>query len=253
MGRYFSGENSSTMNILFALAGSGKRFRQFNLDYPKFLVAYNGAPMIYHAVKTLGIPGKVHFIVREEHLEKYHFLEKLLLGLGDVIVPIPRMTDGAAQTLLAAKDYIEDMTQPMVSANCDQFMDWDGSLFVEEMKTNPTASYIVTYNSEDPKCSFIKMDEHGRVIEAREKKVISNYATVGIYHWSKTEDFMIDAERMISEDKRDRGEYYVAPVYNYTIARGKLVKNFLIKEKEFWPVGTPEDLIHFEQSNVRFT
>lgn len=241
------------MNIFFAMAGAGKRFSEYNLNYPKYLVAYNGAPMIYHAVTTLGIPGKVHFIVREGDLEEYSFLEKLLLGLGDVIIPISKRTEGAAESLFMARDYVADLSQPMVSANCDQFMDWNADLFLKVIGENPDSSYCVTYNSDDPKCSFIKMDEHGNVIEAREKKVISNYATVGIYHWSKTEDFMTDVDKMISEDKRDKGEFYVAPVYNYTIARGRPVKNYLINGKEFWPVGTPEDLTKFNLHNSKFT
>jgi molybdopterin-guanine dinucleotide biosynthesis protein A len=64
------------MNIILSMCGKGKRFLEQGIHLPKFLCAYNGAPMIYHAVETLGIKGRIHFIVKQEHLIDYPYLEK---------------------------------------------------------------------------------------------------------------------------------------------------------------------------------
>lgn len=232
------------MNILMGLCGRGQRFKDRGYRYPKYLNVYKGAPMIYHAVETIGLSGKLHFVVRQDHLREYRFLEKLLLSLGDEIIICEKETGGAAESLLLAKPYIANMEIPLLSVNCDQYMSWAPWQFEEQMRLNPEVSYIVTYKETSPKCSYVK-EQHGFVTEVREKKVISNDATIGYYHWAHTRDFFEDAQRMLDEDHRENGEYYVAPIYNYTIARGLMVKKFQIAQEEFWPVGTPEDLLNF--------
>lgn len=233
------------MNIIYSLCGNGVRFENGGYDIIKYLIPYNGAPMLYHSVETLGISGDLYFIVREEHLMKYKFLEKFLLDLNGEIIICYNETRGAAESLLLSKGQIKDNSKPMISVNSDQYMNWNSKPFVEELKRNPNTSYIVTFNNNDPKCSYVRI-ENGKVSEVREKKVISNIATVGIYHWKTTEDFYIDAEEMIRRDIRDNNEFYVAPVYNLSIERGLDVNVFNIGKSEFLPVGTPNDLIKFK-------
>lgn len=234
------------MNVLFGLCGLGSRFANAGYDIPKYLIEYGGTTMIAHAVNTLGISGKIHFIVKEEHLLHYPFIEKMLLSLGDNIIVCKKQTQGAAETLLLAKPFL-NLSLPMISANCDQYLEWDPKLFKNTLVTNPNTSYVVTYTENSTKCSYVR-EADGQIVEVREKKVISNMATVGIYHWAKTLDFMQDAESMIELGIKEHGEYYVAPVYNYTIARQKLVKSYKINNSEFYPVGTPDDLAIFKQS-----
>jgi dTDP-glucose pyrophosphorylase len=130
-------------------------------------------------------------------------------------------------------------------------MDWDPKPFIDKLKRDVEGSYIVTFPNDEEKCSYVRL-EKDRVVEVREKKVISNMATVGIYHWSKTSDFFIDAKKMIEDDVRDNNEYYVAPVYNYTIKRGLKVKIHNIKKGEFYPIGTPVDYKLFTANNKNF-
>jgi dTDP-glucose pyrophosphorylase len=237
------------MNIIYSLCGNGVRFEKEGYDIIKYLIPYNGAPMLYHSVETLGISGDLYFIVREEHLMKYKFLEKFLLDLNGEIIVCYNETRGAAESLLLSKGHIKDNTKPMISVNSDQYMNWNPRPFVEELNKNPNSSYIVTFRNTDPKCSYAKV-ENGRVLEVREKKVISDIATVGIYHWKTTEDFYIDAEEMIRRDIRDNNEYYVAPVYNLSIERGLDVKIFDIEKSQFFPVGTPSDLFKFTKQET---
>ena len=251
MGR-FDCQGDCHMNILFGMCGMGSRFQQVGYDIPKYLISYHGAPMIYHAVETLDIPGKIYFVVKTEHLLKYKFLEKMLLGLGHEIVLCDRNTDGAAESLMLAKPYITNMEEPMISVNCDQYMLWNSNKFVQTMKENTDVSYILTYKENSPKCSYIRENAVGLITEVREKQVISNDATIGVYHWARSKYFFEDAQRMISDDHRENGEYYVAPVYNYTIANGHPVKKFEVQKTEFWPVGIPADLEYFYANNPGF-
>jgi dTDP-glucose pyrophosphorylase len=240
------------MNIVFGLCGLGSRFSSVGYTIPKYLIPYNGAPMIYHSVETLSIPGKIYFVVLVEHLQQYKFLEKMLLSIGHEIVPCYQHTQGAAETLLMAKEYIQDLNQPFVSANCDQYLSWSSRLFLDELKNNPDTSYIVTFKNTSNKCSYIRKDHDDNVIEVREKQVISNDATVGVYHWHKTQDFFQDAQDMINSGIKEANEYFVAPVYNWSINRGLRVKNFALSKDQFWPVGTPRDLNFFIKNKKNF-
>lgn len=239
------------MNIIMGLCGEGSRFKQAGYSLPKYLIAMHGAPMIYHAVETIKIPGKIHFVVREDHLLEHKHLEKLLLGLGDEIIICKNKTQGAAESLLLAKPYIKDLTAPMLSVNCDQYLNWTPFNLIDQMQREPETSFIVTYKETSPKCSYVK-EKDGLIIEVREKQVISNDATIGFYHWAHTQDFFQDAEQMIADQHKENGEYYVAPVYNYSINRGLTVKKFSIDNNEFWPVGTPDDLTRFFGHNADF-
>lgn len=235
------------MNIFFGMCGNGLRFKNVGYDIPKYLISFNGAPMIFHAVNTLKIPGKIHFIVKTEHLQKYKYLEKMLLELGSEIIPCDTDTRGAAETLLLSKKYITDIDSPFLSVNCDQYLNWSPNAFIDLLQKNPNISYIPVVNETSKNFSYVRSDNNDNVIEVREKTVISNHATVGIYHWISTRDFFTDAEYLIHNNMRENDEFYIAPIYNISISRGLKVQKYLIKNDEFWSVGTPEDLSRFLQ------
>ena len=73
--------------------------------------------------------------------------------------------------------------------------------------------------------------------------VISNQATTGIYYWKKGSDYVKYAEQMIQKGIRVNGEFYVAPVYNYLIRRGK--KIILSRPRFVHGLGTPKDVEKF--------
>ena len=99
------------------------------------------------------------------------------------------------------------------------------------------------FQNTHPKWSYVKTDSEGNVTELREKQVISDMATVGIYYWKHGSDYVKYAEQMIAADRRVNNEFYVAPVYNEAIEDGKKIKTYRVKE--MWGIGTPEDLNAF--------
>lgn len=87
---------------------------------------------------------------------------------------------------------------------------------------------IMTMPADDPKWSYIKYNESGFVTLVREKGVISNEATVGIYNYKRGSDFVKYAHQMIEKNIRVNNEFYVAPVYTFTKgAQGKAVQILL--------------------------
>ena len=228
------------MKVLIPMAGAGSRFEKAGYTFPKPLIEVNGKPMIQTVVENLNIDAKHVFIVQKEHYEKYNLQYLLNLISPDCeIVQVDGMTEGAACTTLLAEEFINN-DEPLLTANSDQYIDWDSNEFLYSMEASGIDGGILTFESVHPKWSFAKLNDQGYVSEVAEKKPISNKATVGIYYWSKGSDYVKYAKQMIRKNKRVNNEFYVCPVFNEAIEDGKKIKTFDIEK--MWGLGTPEDL-----------
>ncbi|NDD53018.1 HAD family hydrolase [bacterium] len=231
------------MNILLPMAGAGSRFYNAGYKLPKPLIDVNGKPMIQVVVENLCINARYTYVVQKAHYDKYNLKYMLnLITPGCNIVQTEGVTEGAACTTLLAKNYI-DCDLPLLIANSDQYVEWNSLNFMYSMKEGRCDGGILTFSDDNPKWSYVRTDYDGHVVDLKEKQVISNMATVGIYYWSSGMDYVKYAEKMIAENKRVNGEFYVAPVYNEAIADGKKIKTYNVDR--MWGLGTPEDLAIF--------
>jgi len=235
--------NGNKMNIVIPMAGAGSRFVTAGYTFPKPLIEVNGKPMIQVVVENINIEGQYIFIVRKEHYEKYNLKYMLeIIAPNCKIIQVDRLTEGAACTTLLAKEYINNEEQLLI-ANSDQWIDWDSSDFMYSMQRDYIDGGILTFENTHPKWSYVKLNNDGFVQEVKEKVVISNMATTGLYYWKRGSDFVKYAEQMIHNNIRVNGEFYVAPVYNEAINDGKKFKIYDVKK--MMGLGTPEDLKQF--------
>lgn len=229
------------LNIVVPMAGRGSRFTKAGYELPKPLIDVNGIPMIECVTRNI-MPHCEHrfiYICQQEHLKKYN-LSVLLkrIAPGCEIVAVDHITKGAACTVLLAENFINTDDELMI-ANSDQYVDIDINKYVNTMEEKD--GLIMTMPANDPKWSYIKYNEKKDVILVREKEVISDEATVGIYNYSRGSDFVKYAYFMIEKNIRVNNEFYVAPVYNEMIEAGKKIGFYDIGEK-MYGLGTPEDL-----------
>lgn len=237
------------MNVLIPMAGAGSRFAQAGYSFPKPLIAVknlNDKPMIQVIVENLHIDAHHIFITQQEHNIKYNLQQLLgVISPKSTVVSISNLTQGAACTTLIAKEFINN-DEPLLIANSDQFVEWDSNEFMYSMMDSGIDGGILTFSNSHPKWSYVRQDGNGFVTEVREKQVISNEATVGIYYWRRGSDYVKYAEQMIAKNIRVNNEFYVAPVYNEAIADGKKIKVFHIEK--MWGLGDPESLEWFEKN-----
>ena len=225
------------------MAGLGSRFKNLGYNTPKPLIKVFDETMIESAIKSLCLEGKFIFAIREfENPDQTKALEETLRKIDPTckILKVEKLTDGPAETCLLAKDLINN-EEPLVIANCDQIMTWNEKGFSNFIKKDMDGC-VVTYTTEDPKHSFIKLDDQGWGIQLREKVPISDVGLTGIHFWRRGKDFVESAEYNIRENLRENGEFYVAPTYNYLIEMGMKISSYHIPEDHFNPVGTPKDL-----------
>ncbi|GBQ86797.1 nucleotidyl transferase [Gluconacetobacter johannae DSM 13595] len=165
---------------------------------------------------------------------------------GSVVVELEGVTDGAASTVLKAREFIDNQDQLMI-ANSDQYVNINVDTYLYKIYEEKLDGLIMTMTAHDPKWSFVSLDSDGFVNKVVEKDVISDEATVGIYNFSRGQDFVRGADMMIAANRKSNGEFYVAPVYNELVNAGSRVGIYNIGAEAdgMYGLGIPEDLEFF--------
>ena len=233
------------INIVIPMAGMGSRFAQAGYEKPKPFIDVNGKPMIARVIDNLYYPGAKYILIgRSEHLEKEsELVNEIKANYNAEFIEIDKLTEGTACTVLFARKYI-DNDNPLLIANSDQLVDISVQEYIDDCLGKGMDGSILTFKDAElnPKWSFAKTDENGLVTEVQEKKAISEFATVGIYFFSKGKDFVDHAIDMIINNDRVNNEFYTCPVYNYSIKDGRKIIIYNILQEQMHGLGTPEDL-----------
>lgn len=233
------------VNVVIPAAGQGKRFSEVGYSHPKPLIDVKGRPMISYVLDNFENIGHKILLIQKKHIDRYR-LNSLIPKLDDdtVLVPVDGLTEGAACTVMLAESHINNDSE-LIIANSDQYISKEMFPFVNHMRSLNADGGILTFRDTDPKWSYAKCDETGKVSEVAEKKVISEFATVGIYYFKKGSDFIKYTNQMIEKNIRVNNEFYVCPVYNEFILDNKIIYKYDISKEDMHGLGTPEDLIKF--------
>jgi hypothetical protein len=223
------------------MAGRGKRFRDAGYSQPKPMISIAGKPMIDWALKSLGglsTPHRFIFIALEEDLNAG--LETLLANRGEV-VSISNVTEGAVNTTLLAEHFIAN-NDPLVIANCDQYLEWDFQEFIHA--TNGFDCSVVVFESENPHHSYVET-RGNEIVKVKEKEIISSLACGGVYFYRSGLDYTVGARKLIESNDRTNGEFYITPIFNKLIEVNKKITYFKIPNTKKHMLGTPEEVQDF--------
>ncbi len=242
------------LNIVVPMAGRGSRFADAGYTKPKPLIDVFGLPMIQYVIANLRPRGshRFIFIVLGEHEREYRVSDTLKrLSPGCEVISLDSVTEGAACTVLMARDLINNET-PLMIANSDQWVDVAIDEYLAKSLEPGVSGLIMTMRADDPKWSFVRLDGKGAITEVVEKQVVSNEATVGIYNFTSGSQFVEAAEEMIAKDLRVNNEFYVAPVYNGILKQGGRIEFFNVgaENEGMYGLGIPSDLEKFLAMNV---
>jgi dTDP-glucose pyrophosphorylase len=235
------------LNIVIPMAGRGRRFEEAGYLDPKPFIMVDGVPMIDRVTENVADHyDRVIYIARSEHLEKYgkDLADVPTTSSPPVILTVDEVTEGAACTVLKATPYI-DTNDELIIANSDQLVS-DGAVAFAQTHFHRIGADvgILCFFNRAMKWSYAALDDDGWVKQVAEKRVISDFATCGIYWFRHGRTFVSCAEEMIAKNDRVNGEFYVAPAINYAILRGMKVAPYFVNEMH--GLGTPEDLKKYE-------
>ena len=244
----------NTLQIVIPMAGRGSRFASAGYTVPKPLIPVGGRPMIEWVIENIR-PARAHrfiFLCLAEHFDHYPEVPAELRRLcpGCEIVPVRAVTEGAACTVLLAREFI-DSDAPLMIANSDQIIDLPIDEYLAAADAPDVAGLIMTFWSDHPKWSYCRLRADGTVSEVVEKQVVSNEATVGIYNFARGRDFVRADDAMIAAGLRVNNEFYVAPCYNQLIAEGARIVTMKTGREYagMYGLGIPEDLEFFKTTD----
>lgn len=241
--------NDKKINIVIPMAWAWSRFFKAWFDLPKPLIDVKWETMVEWAVKSFDFLKKDYelkfiFVVLNEHIKNYNIDDKLSQNYPwSEIMWLDNITRWQAETVLKAKKYINNY-EKLIIYNSDTYSDYNLDNF--PINDNSIDWIIPCFKSNDHKYSFAKLDKYWYVSEVKEKEVISNYATNGLYYFRLGKDYVYFAEKMVERNELSWWEFYVWPLYNDLINAGKRIKISDIKEN--WVMWTPEELEYFNNN-----
>lgn len=231
----------SKIHLVMPMGGAGSRFFKNGFVMPKPLIEINGKPFFYWATKSIANYAEtkdITFVVLKEHISKFEIDKKIKEYFPDAkIFVIPKVLDGAVLTCMAGVEEMND-DLPIIFNDCDHaFL---CSEFYSYSKVGDLAAYdaaLLSFESSDPKYSFLEMDESGYVTRTVEKQAISNYAICGAYYFKNKSIFLESATKYL--EKCQYSEYFVSGVYNIMADENMKIANFMCDTHLSF--GTPDE------------
>lgn len=234
--------------LVIPMAGLGSRFSEAGYKTSKPLLPVGDFRLFEVVVSNLWHHSisKLILVTRDGDLATED-TASLSSALGRPVhnFELPKLSDGPASSVALAASFL-DPDEPLVIANSDQYIDADLSSFYERLELD-NKNQIVTMEADDAKWSFVRVDGAQNVIEVKEKCVISNIATVGIYGFASARRFLEGFSSMERAGDRTNGELYVAPVFNYLSSEETKIFHLGPLGDVMHGLGVPQDYEFFLQ------
>ena len=242
------------MQIVITMAGIGSRFKKAGYKVPKYEINVHGRSLFAWSMESLEGYGlyenDAYFIVRGEDGARDFILNEWEKCGGNVsnahVVEIDAQTDGQATTAMLASNFWKKDDELLIY-NIDTYVE-AGNLKKEDISGD---GFIPCFKAEGEHWSFVALDDAGDATEVREKRRISDNCTLGAYYFSSCALYERMYNEYYSDEKNmEKGEKYVAPLYNYMIEKGMKVRICLVDAKAVHVLGTPEELDVFAKEKI---
>lgn len=245
------------MNIIIPMAGAGQRFADEGYKTHKPAIPTidrrdgREYPMVVCATKDL--PGvtadgaNVTYIDRTFHKNDGVEADILRHYPKASFITVERLTEGQACTCLLAKEKIDNKEELLI-AGCDNGMVMDGSKFWALAGECDVIVFTYRHNeavmAKPDAYGWVKVNSNNQITGLSIKKAISDtpmedHAIVATFWFKHGHDFVKAAEKMISEEDRVNGEFYVDEVIKHAMELGLDARVFEIDRYIGW--GTPKD------------
>ncbi len=240
--------------ILMPMAGLGSRFVKAGYTTPKPLIEVDRMPMFLKALSSIDditTTKNYHFVIRQEHVDTQQLDILIKNALPDAkITVLPKMTDGSAETAYAGAKFIPD-NNGLIVMDCDlwfQSKSYNNMVAASLSGASDIAGGLITFESDNPRYSYARLDKNNMVIETAEKRVISNHAITGAYFFARADIFTEAAQNLLSHPvSNTMPEYYLSLLYNIILDEGKKIQASFVDE--YVSFGTPEEFDDYKKQD----
>ncbi|WP_418641871.1 glycosyltransferase family 2 protein [Vibrio chaetopteri] len=241
--------------IVIPMAGMSSRFFKAGYDKPKYMLMAHGKTLFDHAVESFSLYFKSEhflFIVRDVY-DTPAFVEQQANTLGisnfDIVI-LNDETRGQAETVTlglekwkASQQSSKDQT--LTIFNIDTFRP---NFKFPDLNTLGDG-YLEVFRGTGDNWSFAKpiSDDSTEVVQTAEKNPISDLCCTGLYHFHSLEQYLEAYYHYLTkpQEQWEKGELYVAPLYNELIQASRKIHYHLIPREEVIFCGVPSEYSDF--------
>jgi len=234
--------------VAVTMAGFGSRFAKAGYTVPKYRIEVLGRPLFdwsMLALQGFRDAGWAFAFAAHASDEAESFVAERCRALGMDIgdfLSLRERTDGQATTAKLLADQASS-EQPFAIFNIDTFV--RPNAMAPGLIPDDCDGWAPCFPGEGDGWSFVRLGEDGRAAELREKTRISPHATVGLY-WFRSVGLYRDAyRRFFASGGEEKGERYVAPLYNRLIDDEMTVRISVLDIDDVGLLGTPEQVARF--------
>lgn len=237
--------------IVIPMAGLSSRFFNAGFNKPKYMLKAHDKTLFEYSVESFKAYFETEaflFIVRSSYGTPEFVKQKSIeLGIKSFsIVTLDHDTRGQAETVyLGLRNIIDnekvDIEQEVTIFNIDTFR----PNFIKPNIPSASDGYLEVFKGSGDNWSFAlpESDNSTKVIKTAEKKQISNLCSTGLYQFKSFSIYFNAFEEYLSlpEKEWEKGELYIAPIYNILINKGNNIHYHLINEPDVIFCGTPDE------------
>ncbi|TEW55754.1 capsular biosynthesis protein [Psychromonas sp. RZ22] len=232
--------------IVIPMAGLSSRFFKAGYGQPKYMLEAHGETLFDHSVKSFNNyfdSVKFVFIVRDV-FNAPDFVRNRVIDLDiknyDIVV-LDKETRGQAETVTLGLANYRNSDDAVTIFNIDTFRPGFSFPPLEDLGDG----YLEVFRGEGDNWSFVRpiAEESTQINLTTEKNPISDLCCTGLYHFANIQDYFSAYDYYLSLPRQqwEKGELYVAPLYNYLIKNDKHIHYQEIPKADVIFCGTPDE------------
>jgi dTDP-glucose pyrophosphorylase len=244
-----------SLNVVITMAGRGSRFYDAGYKVPKYEIMAHDRTLFEWSMLSLknflASDSRVIFVCLEENKSSDFVLRQTKeLGHTDVhIIELKELTDGQATSAYLSRE-LWNPDWPLLIYNIDTYVK-PHALLPSDIRPG-SDGWVPCFQVPGEHWSFVKLGDDGWAVDLAEKQRISDFASIGLYWFSRADRYAALYDRFFSETKNlVRGEKYIAPLYRQLLAEGGKVSVSDLRLSDVHVLGTPVELNQFLRLTVK--
>lgn len=229
---------AASLRAIIPVAGYGTRLRPHTHTQPKALMHVAGKPILAHILDELVAVGVREFVLVVGYLgEKIEAFARQ--RYGDLALHFCAQEEplGNGHAVYTAREHLDG--SPAIVLFGDTVIKGDlAGLFRSE------TSVAGVKEVDDPRrLGVVELDERGDVTRFIEKPEFppTNLALIGIYYLRRSDRLRQALDRLVREDRRVRGEFWLADGLQLMVEAGERMRTFPVDH--WYDCGTAEALL----------
>ena len=245
-------------NIVITMAGRGSRFVKAGYQQPKYAIEAHGHSLFYWSMLSLKHfhhPDNNYIFVclKENNSAAYVKQQCDALHLSNIhIVEIDELTDGQATSAFISQEFW-NKDDPLLVYNIDTYVN-PRCLHPQDIKPGSDA-WVPCFQVPGDHWSFVKVGDDGWAVDCAEKTRISDFASIGLYWFSRADDYIDTYNEFFSNPANMvKGERYIAPMYRHYLDNDRKLSIIDLPVADVHVLGTPDELnifLHKSEGEIR--